>query len=233
MSGLRCASDVGLPTNSRLTESHRSAFGARRNRPQSGSDPRVPRVSLVRPVGASRADSFLPVHAEPLRFWPKGPQGQPGSGPGAPKANRCAPGGHRAKTNWPKAPQGWHRKPWLARNRDRPRTRRAARRRLRNRRRAVAHAPVSRVRDDDVGVGADSDRGGRWRSSARESGDGADDESAGGADCQDGGDEDGTPNRMMTSMRQPRRAACELVLAASPGTADRADHPQSSADYRK
>jgi hypothetical protein len=37
--------------------------------------------------------------------------------------------------------------------------------------------------------------------------------------------------RMMTSMRQPRRTACELVLAATPGTIRRADHRQSSADY--
>ena len=35
MSGLRYASDAGLPTNSRLTESHRSAFGYDRNRPKS------------------------------------------------------------------------------------------------------------------------------------------------------------------------------------------------------
>jgi hypothetical protein len=40
-------------------------------------------------------------------------------------------------------------------------------------------------------------------------------------------------NRMMTSMPQPRRTACELVLAATPGTTIRADHRQSSADYRK
>jgi hypothetical protein len=39
--------------------------------------------------------------------------------------------------------------------------------------------------------------------------------------------------RMMTSMRQPRRTACELVLAATPGTAHHADHRQSSADYGK
>jgi hypothetical protein len=40
--------------------------------------------------------------------------------------------------------------------------------------------------------------------------------------------------RMMgLHMRQPRRTACELVLAATPGTTDRTDHRQSSADYRK
>jgi len=71
------------------------------------------------------------------------------------------------------------------------------------------------------------------RRGRREGEDGADPEGSGGADRQDGGARIGCRIRMMTSMRQPRGTACELVLAATPGTADRADHRQSSADYRK
>jgi hypothetical protein len=33
-------------------------------------------------------------------------------------------------------------------------------------------------------------------------------------------------------MRELGRTACELVMAATPGAANRADHRQSSADYR-
>jgi hypothetical protein len=45
--------------------------------------------------------------------------------------------------------------------------------------------------------------------------------------------EGGTPNSHDYLHASTGTTACELVLAATPGTAHRADHRQSSADYRK
>ena len=61
----------------------------------------------------------------------------------------------------------------------------------------------------------------------------ADHEGAGGADRQDGRGEDGTPNSHDDLHASTEGDSCELVLAAMPGTTDRTDHRQSSADYRK
>jgi len=80
---------------------------------------------------------------------------------------------------------------------------------------------------------ADRNRSARGRGGGREGEGGADYESASGADGQDGGSEDGTPNSHDCLHASTEWTACELDPAATPGPVSRTDHRQPSADYRK
>jgi hypothetical protein len=61
----------------------------------------------------------------------------------------------------------------------------------------------------------------------------AEDEYAGRAEREDGGGKEGTPNSHDDLHASTEAAACELVLAATPGLVHPAGHRQSSADYKK
>ena len=89
------------------------------------------------------------------------------------------------------------------------------------------------MHNDDVGRGADTGRHANGRRGRREGEDRAGHEGADGADRQDGWGEDGTQSSHDDLHASTEADSLRAGPAATLDTADRANHRQSSADYRK